>query len=91
MTAYDPKLCAELLELHEQPGPAFVEHINAMAAQLRAASLRIEQLERALRDALEAVKVFHGPAQWDTYWNQSPEMKRARAALGGDPGAASDD
>lgn len=49
MTAqYDPKLCAELLELHEQPGPAFVEHINAMATQLRAASAEIERLTLAL-------------------------------------------
>jgi colicin import membrane protein len=40
-----------------------------------------QPLLAALRDALEAVKTFHGPDAWDTYWNHSPEMTRCRAAI----------
>jgi hypothetical protein len=38
-------------------------------------------LYAALEDAIGAVRVFHGPEAWDTYWNHSPEAKRWRAAL----------
>lgn len=39
------------------------------------------ELLEALQDAIAAVKVFHGPVAWDTYWNHSPECKRWRAAI----------
>lgn len=34
-----------------------------------------------LQEALEIIKCFHGPAQWETYRDHSPEMKRLRAAI----------
>ena len=38
-------------------------------------------LRDALRSAIEAVRVFHGPVEWETYRDHSPEMKRWQAAL----------
>lgn len=29
----------------------------------------------------EAIKVFHGPIEWETYRDRSPEMKRWRAVI----------
>lgn len=78
MSTYDASIVAELLELHEQPGPAFVEHINAMAAQLRAAASRIEQLERALRELIER--------PYDGEGRNLAALDRARAALSTDQG-----
>lgn len=46
-------------------------------------------LLEALRDAIDAVKVFHGPEAWDIYWEHSPECKRWRAAIAKATGSAS--
>lgn len=35
----------------------------------------------ALVEVMDAVKVFHGPVEWETYRDHSPEMKRWRAAI----------
>ncbi len=34
-----------------------------------------------LQEALQIIKTFHGPVEWETYWNHSPEMKRLRDAI----------
>ena len=41
---------------------------------------RVRLLE-ALREAVAAVKVFHGPVAWDIYEENAPEMKRWKALL----------
>lgn len=35
----------------------------------------------ALKEAMDAVKTFHGPECWEIYEQHSPEMNRWRAAL----------
>lgn len=35
----------------------------------------------ALEEAIEAVRVLHGPADWETYRDHSPEMKRWTALI----------
>ncbi len=39
------------------------------------------ELLDALRDAMQAVEVFHGPIAWEVFRDHSPEMKRWRAAI----------
>jgi hypothetical protein len=39
-----------------------------------------EQLRQALKEAIAAVKLFHGPG-WELYRDHSPEMKRWKALL----------
>lgn len=63
----------------------FIAHSNGQnpaadwaKAELAAAA---PQLLEALRDAIDAVKVFHGPDAWDIYWQHSPECKRWRDAI----------
>lgn len=40
-----------------------------------------EKLVEAVREALGAIKVFHGEPGWDIYESNAPEMKRIAAAL----------
>ena len=47
------------------------------------------ELLEALRDAIDAVKIFRGPEAWDIYWEHSPECKRWRAAIAKATGSAS--
>lgn len=57
MTAYDPKLTARWLErVRKEPElfSASESAVDELAAQLRAASERIKQLERALREIAES-------------------------------------
>jgi hypothetical protein len=42
----------------------------------------------SLVEALDAVKTFHGADCWDIYWDNAPEMKRARAAIANATGGA---
>ena len=39
------------------------------------------ELLSALRESLEIIEAFHGPVEWETYRDHSPEMKRLRAAI----------
>lgn len=50
------------------------------AANCRLIAAAPDLLE-ALREAMDAVKTFHGPDCWDIYEQHSPEMKRWRAAI----------
>jgi hypothetical protein len=47
---------------------------------------RVIKLEEALREAIDAIQLFHGLAGWELYRDHSPEMKRWRAALAAAPG-----
>lgn len=40
---------------------------------------KVTELRAALLEAIECIKVWHGPVSWDIYYNHSPEMKRIRA------------
>lgn len=42
----------------------------------------------ALEEAIAAVRVFHGPAEWETYRDHSPEMKRWTALIARAKGGA---
>jgi hypothetical protein len=44
-------------------------------------------LREALREAIDAIGVFHGPG-WEIYRDHSPEMKRWKAALKAEPALA---
>lgn len=46
------------------------------------------ELLASLQEALDAVKVFHGADCWEIYWNNAPEMQRARAAISKAKGGA---
>jgi len=46
------------------------------------------ELAAALQEAVDAVRVFHGPVGWETYRDHSPEMQRWRAAIAKATGAA---
>lgn len=48
----------------------------------------VAELLSALREALDAVKTFHGPDCWDIYEANAPEMKRWRAAIAKATGSA---
>lgn len=50
----------------------------ACAAEVNA---RIAALERALHEAIDIIREWHGPDSWEIYYEHSPEMKRLRAAL----------
>lgn len=39
------------------------------------------ELLAALKEAIDAVKVFHGPNCWEIYEANAPEMRRWRAAI----------
>jgi len=39
------------------------------------------ELLEALKETVEAVKIFHGPAAWDIYESKSPEMQRWKATI----------
>jgi len=39
------------------------------------------ELLKALREAIEIVKIFHGPSAWDIYESKAPEMQRWKAAI----------
>lgn len=39
------------------------------------------ELLAALREAMAAIRTFHGPGAWDIYYNNAPEMKRMRDAI----------
>jgi hypothetical protein len=45
-------------------------------------------LLEALREAMSAVRVFHGPVDWEIYRDRSPEMQRWRAAIAKATGSA---
>lgn len=45
------------------------------------------ELVAALEEAIEAVRVFHGPIEWETYRDHSPEMKRWNAAIANTKGS----
>jgi len=47
------------------------------------ASLRAQnaELRAALKEAIDVVKIFHGPPAWDIYESRAPEMQRWKAAL----------
>lgn len=51
------------------------------AAESQSAALRA-QLAAISSEAIKVIRIFHGPAGWEEY-QQSPEMKRFRAALSG--------
>lgn len=40
-----------------------------------------DELLAAMEEAIDAVRVFHGPVDWETYRDHSPEMKRWQAAI----------
>jgi hypothetical protein len=40
-------------------------------------------LRTLMSEAIETIKVFHGPDAWDIYYNNAPEMKRFRDAASG--------
>lgn len=39
------------------------------------------EIERALKVAMETIRVWHGPVAWDIYDRASPEMMAINAAL----------
>ena len=47
------------------------------------------ELVAALQESIETVRVFHGPLEWETYRDHSPEMKRWNEAIQKATGAAS--
>lgn len=51
--------------------------------RLRALSTEVTELRALLTEAIETIKVFHGPDAWDIYYNNAPEMKRFRGAVSG--------
>lgn len=58
-------------ELIEQGGFAAVP-----IATHREVKQQRDELLAALKEAIDAVRVFHGPEGWETYREHSPEMKR---------------
>jgi len=50
---------------------------------LRPTQQRIAQLESALKEAKDLVRVWHGEGAWDIYESHSPEMIRINRALTG--------
>ena len=41
----------------------------------------LETAKAALLEAVRLIEFYHGPSEWETYYEHSPEMKRLRAAL----------
>ncbi len=56
----------------------YVEHQLAKAAKYKR---QRDQLHSALIEAMLTIKALHGPAAWDIYERNAPEMKRIRAAM----------
>lgn len=47
---------------------------------VRAVNSRSE-LAEALKEAMECIRIFHGPQAWEIYERSSPEMQRFKTAL----------
>lgn len=58
-----------------------LERFHALELDHNTALRRVEELEKALRRAKEAIKIWHGEDCWEIYDQGSPEMKAINAAL----------
>jgi hypothetical protein len=45
------------------------------------ACAKIDELRAALKEAIDAIELFHGRPGWELYRDHSPEMKRWRKLL----------
>lgn len=61
-------------------GSSTADTLAELDADRRLIAAAPELLE-ALREAMDAVKTFHGPDCWEIYEQHSPEMKRWRAVI----------
>ena len=55
---------------------------HSSTKSLLEAADEIESLRDLLLEAIETIKVFHGPDAWDIYYENAPEMRRFRRASG---------
>lgn len=72
-------------------GPADVEVAQRCKPMVIATApvMAADALLAGLQEALELVESFHGPIEWETYRDFSPEMKRLRAIVARATGSAS--
>jgi hypothetical protein len=67
------------MDLKERPKMS--DPVLDAVAVMKQAEQEIIHLREALKEAIGAIQVFHGPG-WEIYRDHSPEMKRWRALLG---------
>jgi hypothetical protein len=74
--------CAAVLNTPvDEQSPQYEDIILAFESAVRERNVWIGELRKALSESIGTMRIFHGAAGWQAYYDHSPEMKRWRAAL----------